>query len=45
MTAILTAIAEANGGPAASYGYDRWTKQAEAALSEVFEREVAAFSC
>jgi threonine aldolase len=40
---ILTAIAEANGGPAASYGYDRWTKQAEAALSEMFEREVAAF--
>ena len=33
--AILEALAEANAGPAPSYGADRWTAAAKAALSEV----------
>lgn len=41
--AILAAMAEANGGTATSYGYDPWTKEAEAALDRLFEREVSAF--
>ena len=41
--AILAAIMEANTGAATSYGYDSWTKQAEAALSKLFETEVIAF--
>jgi hypothetical protein len=41
--AILAAVMEANTGAAPSYGYDSWTKQAEAALSKLFETEVVAF--
>jgi threonine aldolase len=41
--AILAAIAAANSGTAPSYGYDNWTRQAEAALSALFEKEVSAF--
>ncbi|HMN74319.1 MAG TPA: beta-eliminating lyase-related protein [Rhodoblastus sp.] len=41
--AILEAIVAANSGPAAAYGADDWTKRAERALAEVFEREVAVF--
>jgi threonine aldolase len=40
---VLAAIAEANSGTQSSYGYDAWTKHAEAALSALFEREVSAF--
>ena len=38
--AILEALAEANAGPAPSYGADRWTAAARAALSEVFETDL-----
>jgi threonine aldolase len=41
--AILAAIADANAGYARGYGNDNWTHAAERKLSEVFEREVAAF--
>jgi threonine aldolase len=40
---ILEAIVEASRGVAAAYGADEHTKAAEARLSEIFEREVAAF--
>ena len=40
---ILRAIVEANAGAAAPYGMDPWTADATRRLSEVFEREVAAF--
>jgi threonine aldolase len=40
---ILAAVMEANSGTAVSYGYDDWTKQAETALSRLFEKEVGAF--
>lgn len=40
---ILAAVAQANEGAATSYGFDRWTKDAEAALNSVFEREVHSF--
>lgn len=40
---ILQAMIEANAGTSPSYGYDDLTKRAEAALSEVFEKEVASF--
>jgi threonine aldolase len=38
--AILEALAEANSGPAPSYGADRWTAAAKKALSEVFETDL-----
>jgi threonine aldolase len=38
--AILEALAEANAGPAPSYGADKWTAAAKAALSEVFETDL-----
>lgn len=41
--AILEAILAANSGPAAAYGADEWTRRAERALSEAFEREIAIF--
>ncbi len=41
--AILDAIVAANSGPAAAYGADEWTKRAERALAEVFEREISVF--
>ena len=41
--AILDAIAEANRGFASGYGNDDWTGAVERRLSEIFEREVAAF--
>jgi threonine aldolase len=41
--AILDAIVAANEGYALGYGNDDWTRQAEQRLSEIFEREVAAF--
>jgi threonine aldolase len=40
---VLAAVAEANTGAQASYGYDVWTKRAEAALSALFDREVCSF--
>jgi threonine aldolase len=40
---ILEAIVAASRGVAAAYGADEHTKAAEAKLSEIFEREVAAF--
>ena len=41
--AILQAIIAANHGPAAAYGADEWSRRAELALADVFEREVAVF--
>jgi hypothetical protein len=41
--AILDAIVEANNDFAAGYGDDDWTRSVERRLSELFEREVAAF--
>jgi threonine aldolase len=41
--AILDAIVAASAGTAAAYGADAFTRRAEAALSEIFERPVAAF--
>ncbi|BAT57738.1 low specificity L-threonine aldolase [Variibacter gotjawalensis] len=40
---ILDAITAANEGYSLGYGNDDWTKRVEARLSELFEREVAAF--
>lgn len=40
---ILDALAEVNDGAAPSYGEDEWTGQVTAALSELFERDVAVF--
>jgi threonine aldolase len=37
----MAALAEANAGPALAYGQDPWTARVEAAMSELFEREVA----
>lgn len=39
-SAILEALAEANAGPAPSYGADKWTAAAKAALTEVFETDL-----
>jgi threonine aldolase len=41
--AILDAIVKANAGYALGYGNDEWTHGVERRLSEIFEREVAAF--
>ena len=41
--AILQAIVDANSGPAAAYGADQWTRRAEIALADIFEREVEVF--
>jgi threonine aldolase len=41
--AILQAIVAANAGSAPAYGADAYTLRAQAALSETFERPVAAF--
>lgn len=38
--AILEALAEANAGPAPSYGADRWMAAARAALANVFETDL-----
>ncbi len=40
---ILDAVVRANAGYALGYGNDDWTSGVERRLSEVFEREVAAF--
>jgi threonine aldolase len=40
---ILDAISEANRGFARGYGNDDWTRSVERRLSELFERDVAAF--
>jgi len=40
---ILDAIAQANVGFAPGYGDDEWSRAVERRLSEIFEREVAAF--
>jgi threonine aldolase len=40
---ILDAIFEANRGFALGYGNDDWTRSVERRLSEIFERDVAAF--
>jgi threonine aldolase len=40
---ILAAIEAANKGTSTSYGYDEYSKRAEAKLSEVFEKDVRAF--
>ena len=39
---VLEHVAAANAGPAPSYGGDRWTAQAEADLSEMFETPLRA---
>ena len=41
--AVLEAIVLANDGFAIAYGDDEWTRSVERQLSELFEREVAAF--
>lgn len=41
---ILRAIVDSNDGLASPYGDDEWTKQAERAACEVFERDVALFT-
>ena len=40
---ILRAIVDSNAGSAAPYGMDPWTQDATRRLSDVFERDVAAF--
>jgi threonine aldolase len=40
---VLAALAAANEGSAMPYGADPWTARAEAALSQVFERDCAVF--
>jgi len=42
---ILDAIVEANRGFARGYGNDDWTLTVERRLSQLFERDVAAFRC
>ena len=41
--AIMAALSEANHGTASSYGGDQWTRRAEEALAQVFERQVKAY--
>jgi threonine aldolase len=41
--AVLAAIVAANAGTQMPYGADSWTAQAETALSDLFERDCAAF--
>lgn len=41
--AVMRALQEANEGAAVAYGADPWTAKAQAALNDLFEREVAAF--
>ena len=41
--AVLEAIVQANDGFAVAYGDDEWTRSVERHLSQLFEREVAAF--
>jgi threonine aldolase len=41
--AVLRAIVQANEGFAPAYGDDDWTQSVERRLSEIFERDVAAF--
>ena len=40
---VLAALVAANGGAQSAYGADELTKAVEKTLSEIFEREVAAF--
>ena len=40
---VLRALVDSNAGAAAPYGMDPWTADAARRLSEVFDREVAAF--
>jgi threonine aldolase len=40
---VLAALLAANDGAAMPYGADPWTARAEAALSDIFERDCAAF--
>ncbi len=40
---VLEALVEANAGAEASYGADKWTREAEKLLAETFEHELAAF--
>ncbi len=40
---VLRALVDSNAGAAAPYGIDPWTADAARRLSEVFDREVAAF--
>jgi threonine aldolase len=41
--AVLEALARANSGPARPYGHDEINARVESLLSDIFEREVAAF--
>ncbi|MEQ9642501.1 MAG: beta-eliminating lyase-related protein [Alphaproteobacteria bacterium] len=41
--AVMRALHDANAGAAVAYGDDPWTAKAQAALNDLFEREVAAF--
>lgn len=38
---VMAAIIQANEGAAPAYGHDAWTARVEAAMSLLFEREVA----
>ncbi|MDE2365161.1 MAG: low specificity L-threonine aldolase [Hyphomicrobiales bacterium] len=40
---IMKAIVAANDGTAPAYGADEWSRRAEQALAQVFEREIAVF--
>lgn len=42
---VLAALAAANDGPALAYGEDPWTRRAEQAMDELFDREVATYLC
>ena len=42
---MLAALAAANDGPALAYGEDPWTRRAEQAMDELFDREVATYLC
>lgn len=41
--AIMAALSDANTGTSPAYCYDDWSRQAEAELSRVFEKDVKAF--
>lgn len=42
---VMDALAAANAGPALAYGEDPWTRRAEAAMNELFDREVSTYLC
>ncbi len=42
---VLEALTLANDGPALAYGEDPWTRRAEQAMDELFDRRVATYLC